>query len=331
MTEQDWPVVRYRGARDNQGKPARWDWATLRRALCQGRTHGQDKVSTPAWSPVEMVEGKTRRAAANVAAVSMLVLDCDAGDPLDVLESLGDEYIRIGHTSWSHTPDHPKARLVFPFERPCPVVHWERVWGAAARWAASQGVTVDPAAKDPSRLYFGAYVPRIEGAEPGGNEHLEWFECWCYSGSPDGSPVGLMPARERGYLSWARLASAYPEPEPEPQVYAAHTGALADTADERERRRRTLAAGIIRHRCGQIQAHGKGGRNVRLYAAARTAGSLAAGGWLDLSAAAGDLEAAGLASGLGAKEVARAIRNGLAHGDADGPYDIDSNLTEAAT
>lgn len=329
MTEE-WPVVRYRGARDNQGKPARWDWATLRRALCQGRTHGKEKVQTPAWSPVEMVEGQTRRAAANVAAVSMLVLDCDAGDPLDVLEALGDEYIRIGHTSWSHTPDHPKARLVFPFARPCPAKHWGRVWGAAARWTASQGVTVDPAAKDPSRLYFGAYVPHVE-TEPGGNEHLEWFEWWCYGRlGTDGVP-GQMPARERDYLSWARLASAYPEPEPEPQVYTAHTGALADTVDERERRRRALASGIIRHRCGQIQAHGEGGRNVRLYAAARTAGSLASGGWIDLAAAAGDLEAAGLASGLTAKEVARAIRNGLAHGDADGPYDIDTHLTERTT
>ena len=327
----DWPVVLYRGARDNRPKPRRWSMADLRRWLCCPRPWPGAKLDVHAWSPVAMVEGAPR-AARNVRSVSMLVLDCDAGDDLRTLERLGDEYIRIGHTSWSHTPAHPKARLVFPFASPCPVEMWPRVWGAAARWAAAHGVTVDAAAKDPSRLYFMFYGP-MGGPEyvPGGCVWLEEASAWMYGdASPDAPPVaGALPHRRRSWLSWARLAMQYPEPEPEPQVYAAAaTGALEPTEDEQEERRRRFARGIIRHRCAQIQAHGEGGRNVRVFAAARMAGSLAAGGWLVLAEAAADIEGAGLASGLSARETARAIRNGIAQGTADGPFEIDSQMTE---
>lgn len=307
------PVVTYNGARDRVPQAARWDAADMIARLVWPRMWKGAKRDLPAWSPVVMRPGATR-GIAGVVSVSALVLDCDAGDPLDRLEALGADFVRYGHTSWSHTPEHPKARLVFPFATPCPVDKWPRVWGAAARWAAAHGVTVDQSAKDPSRLYFLPYVPYDPTAEPGGNVQLEQFESWRHV---DGLPR----------LSWARLAMDYPEPRRIPVYTRASTGKMEPTADEKEQARRRYAAGAIRHRCRQIEAHGEGGRNVRVYAAARLAARLAAGGWVAVGEAAAQIEAAGLASGLGPKETARAVRNGLTHGAEEGPWDIDAHIT----
>jgi len=86
---------------------------------------------------------------------------------------------------------------------------------------------------------------------------------------------------------------------------------------------------MIARRCSLIVTHGKGGRNVRVFAAGRLAGSLAAGGWVHLSDAVAEIEQAALAAGLDLKETRRALRNGLAAGASDGVYDIDQHLQEA--
>jgi len=322
-----WPVVRYDGAHDRIPKPRMWTPETLIERLCRPVVWHRRKLDAPCWAPSVMVGPDATRAAANVSAVSMLVLDCDAGDPLRDLEALGDGYVRVGHTSWSHTPLHPKARLVFPFQRPCPVRHWGRVWGAAARWAAEHGVSVDPAAKDASRLYFGPYVPPTGPAGVQGVP-VDWFRAWAYG--PDDPPnPGMLPPRPRELLNWARLASAYPEPEPEPFVVPVVQSRPPPSADVMERKRRAFARGMIARRCSLIVTHGKGGRNVRVFAAGRLAGSLAAGGWVHLSDAVAEIEQAALAAGLDLKETRRALRNGLAAGASDGVYDIDQHLQEA--
>lgn len=335
MSAQTWPVVRYNGAHDNDPKLQAWTLTDAARWLCTPILWTRRKVDAPAWSPVSMRPGATR-SAAGVASVSMLVLDCDAGESLDVLEALGDEYVRLAHTSWSHRPDHPKARLVFPFQRPCPAKHWERVWGAAARWAAAHGVRVDAATKDPSRLYFG---PALPDDGPHGdaacNPRLEWWEWWAYG--LDSCPRGMMPDRPRSLLSWARLAAAYPEPEPEPldvDVIPASAGHLGDTEDARERRRRRFARGMLEHRCTAMVAAGEGGkgggtgRNSRTFALARLVARLAAAGAMSEGEGVSTVEQAAQTAGLKQKEYTRAIRNGLAAGRADGPEDIDQYLTE---
>lgn len=309
--DQTWPVAIYRGARDNRPTTRRLRWDHFVRALGAPRPWDGAKIDAPAWSPVEMVEGTERRLAANVAAVSMLVLDCDNGDPLAVLRGLGDDLVRIGHTSWSHTMDYPKVRLVFPFDpsTPCPVEHWPRVWGAAARWASAQDVTVDPAAKDPSRLYFGSYRPRTERAQA---DARAWR---------DG------PGPGRGFLSWAALVSTFPEPEPDLPVYASTSGSIHDSEDRHARRRRAFGHGLVRYRADQLAATGKGGRNSRLFGAARLVRQLDAAGAVDAQVALAELDAAGRASGLDANETHRTIRSGFAAGAGDPPFPIDKEMT----
>ena len=330
MNEIQWSVVFYDGAKDNLPKAAQVSPAELEMRICWPRIWNRSKIDVPAWSPVQMVEGG-KRAASNVVAISMLVLDCDAGEPIDVLEALGDEYIRMGHTSWSHRPEHPKARLIFPFANPCPVEHWPRVWSAAAKWAAANGVTVDAAAKDPSRLYFLPYVPWQAG-QPAGNVYFEQFESWSYT---DGEgQIGGRPGIPRRYLSWAHLASEYPDDPPRQEVRIITAGKAGETPDSHAQRRRTFALAMLRHRCRAMVAAGEGGkgaqtgRNSRTFALARLVARLTLAGCIDEAEGISAVEDAAATAGLSRKEYSRAIRNGLAAGVADGPEDIDRMLTE---
>lgn len=317
-----WRVVLYRGARDNQPKVRTWDAATLCRALVRFKVWTGEKVDAPAWSPIELREGASRRAKSNVASVTMLVLDCDAGDPVPTLEGLGDEFIRLGHTSWSHSTAKPKARLVFPFhpDKPCPVEEWEGVWAAAARWAAAGGVTVDAATKDPSRLYFGPYIPPDVVSK-------EEAESWVYG--PEGA-AGQLPDRPRRYLSWAWLVTEYPPDEDEEALdfYTPDptTGRKTDSNEGHDRRRRAFGMGLVRSRADRLARSGKGGRNSSLYGAARLVAQLETAGAVHVGDALAALEAGARASGLSGQEIKRTMASGYSAGRNDPEYPVDREM-----
>jgi hypothetical protein len=134
---------------DNVPKPHTSSLAGLVRALTTfpvSRT--SNKLALPAWSPAKFVDGSVRCAAA-VETVCCLVLDFDAGDP-DVALAAWAGTMAVLHSTWSHTPECPRFRLVVPLARPVPVDRWAAAW----RWAAARSPGADPACKDPSRLYF---------------------------------------------------------------------------------------------------------------------------------------------------------------------------------
>lgn len=127
----------------------RWRSAIPRRA----------KACLPAWSPAIIRPGATR-AGGNVEALSAIVLDYDGGD-YTVAEALSPwaGWEAFAHTSWSHTPEHPKFRLVLPLVQVLPVALWKRAWA----WAWEQsGKLIDPVCKDPSRIYFLPATPSKE-------------------------------------------------------------------------------------------------------------------------------------------------------------------------
>lgn len=109
----------------------------------------EDKTGLPAWSPATYERGKPR-AVSSVLAVSALVLDYDGGATLEHARASWEPWPHVGHTSWSHSDDKPKCRIVVPFERPIPATGWARVWA----WAKARAPEIDDACKDPSRLYF---------------------------------------------------------------------------------------------------------------------------------------------------------------------------------
>jgi len=326
-----WHVATYNGARDNRPKPAEWDAETLVRTLCTLNIWTGEKVQAPAWSPIQLHDGQQTRAKAAVRAVTMLVLDCDAGDSLDTLEALGDEFCRVAHTSWSHHADRPKARLVFPFAAPCPAEHWPRVWAAAAAWAAAGGVTVDPAAKDCSRLYFGSYVPDDITAR-------EHWEAWAY-GPEEEERAGRLPVRPRKLMSWAWLLAKW-EPEEEEVSFRPPPLAGVGTAKPRPEgydeklsaRRRAFADACIESRIVALNGMGKGsGRNRALYSAGRLVRGLERSGDLDaIEAALHSLATAALGEDMTIKEARRAIMNGYrrGYGEGDQPFPMEEKVND---
>jgi hypothetical protein len=147
------PVTIFEDRLDNQPRPYRVSWLALAQRLCT-----YDERSSKdgrAWSPVSYRPGTTR-GKANVDQVYMLVLDVDhTALPLDLLEGL--EY--VAHTTYSHTPDDPRWRVVLPLAEPIDGSDWPMFW---LRANAHFGGCVDPATKDSSRIFY------LPSCQPGG-------------------------------------------------------------------------------------------------------------------------------------------------------------------
>jgi hypothetical protein len=122
------------------------------------------KTNLRAFSCVTYEDGATR-GNAGVISLSALVLDFDDGDHWhDVLPAFRG-HPRAYYTSWSHSDDHPKWRLVVPLARDVPAAMWPRVW----KWAQDRVEgKADAQCKDPARLAFAPAVrssnwPRAAG------------------------------------------------------------------------------------------------------------------------------------------------------------------------
>ena len=301
-----WTIAALTGCRDNEPLPGEVEFGQLAGLLSQPIAHRGAKESIPAWMPTVLrpdERGKYRRAKASVIAVSCLVLDLDQGEPLDRAAALAEGYTAMMHTSWSHTPEHPKARLVFPFHEPAPAARWEQVWDAAARWAKKSGLTLDPATKDSSRLYF---LP----AYPAGDEaRRRTFRSWVRYGEED------------QLLSWRRLLLDHPapvearkHPPVAPSAYRVLPGQDATAG------RRRFAAAVVDTRSRELASMGEGGRNQAAFRAGAVAAQLAEAGVLDLGAARAALVAAAISAGLSAREADDAVDNGIKRGKSDGPF-----------
>jgi len=238
------------------------------------------------------------RKAKHVKAVTCMVLDLDEGFDRAKADALCRQWVHFGHTSWRHTPDAPKARLVFPLSQPVPVAEWGEVWAAGARWAAHHGLTTDPACKDPCRAYF---LP----VRPPGRE--AFFEAWCGSG-------------QEGCLEASWLLKHYPAPAPSPAALRPPVAlpvrpwcpaASASPEDVAERRARAYLEKVIEG----LSTTGKGGRNKAAFIAGSRLGarsSVLPPGDVDHYHHA--IVAAAVASGLSDTEARTAVANGIEAG-----------------
>ena len=306
------PVLLVDGARNAHGRVEWWTMPELVEALTTVRSVGE-KLNAPGWLPVEMVEGSTHRLARNVAHVWALVcdIDTDLGDFGALVQSVrGVGYAAIIHTTWSHTPQHPKARVVFPFEWAASAAEWSEVWASGAAWARTWGATVDQSCKDPSRLYF---LPAVDAADY--ERRSEWFRCEIIDEAP--------------CLSWRWLVAHHLPPAPKvipPAPALTGAGQSYDDLDREQRRRRAFAAAVVRRRADLVvqAAPGKGGRgrNVYCYTGGRAVGQLVAAGVLDEAEGYHALVGAAVSAGLRQSEADRAIRNGIHRGKQEGAWDF---------
>lgn len=142
----------------------RMETASLNQFLAMFEKHAvlADKASGKPWSPTIYREGASRRNA-DVEAMTALVIDVDDGTPFSSLETRLKPFRYVMHTSYSHTPGHPKYRVVLPLAAPIAVTEWPSAWRRLSLFVDGHA---DPATKDPARLYF------LPGMPPGAAEYF---------------------------------------------------------------------------------------------------------------------------------------------------------------
>lgn len=206
-----WSVSLYRGAMDAEPALSRMGWVSLVRLFTDFRPfpEDRDKRKLPAWSPATLRPG-TRRGNDNVDEVSCIVLDYDDGTPVDDAVAPWTEWAFIVHTSWSHTAELAKFRLVVPLARPVPAKAWRWVWSWAASRAAGK---IDGACKDASRLYFlparRGEGPTMSRVQEGAFCDPEWWaqspESWAAAGRSTEALAARIRLVERpSTVSWGK-------------------------------------------------------------------------------------------------------------------------------
>ena len=127
-----------------------WDALVARLLALPPAVPGVGKAQQPCWSPVALcAEGGGR--AADVLAVTALVIDLDGAMLLDEALDRTEGWERLAHTTWSHHPERPRCRLVLPLARPVPAAAWRAVW---LRAVEALDLPADPACKNANRRYL---------------------------------------------------------------------------------------------------------------------------------------------------------------------------------
>lgn len=282
-------------------------WETLRDGFAWPHRVEGEKLSAPAWLPISLRDGAPLvRKDEHVLGVSALVFDLDDGaewyPAVRAVRGLG--YASAMHTTWSHTPDRCKARVVFPLVEDCPREEWPEVWLCAEQWARTWGATIDKACKNPSRLYF---LPSLPAA--GWEDQILNFR----AESTDG------PLLHWRWLQAHHQPPKVPAPPRPPPRAPAWVGRSSQEIDREQVRRRRFALGVLRHRCRGLV---EGSRNRKCYTIGRAVAQLAQTGAITEGEGIALVLDAALAAGLSTTEAETAIHNGINTGRSDPPWDF---------
>ncbi len=113
------------------------------------------------WSPALYREGAVERGTAGVSHVSCLVLDYDAGARIPEATAPFASYFHLVHTTWSHSPAHPKFRVILPLAAAVPADKWEELW----KWAHREsGGEIDVAMSGAAATYALPATPYRDAA-----------------------------------------------------------------------------------------------------------------------------------------------------------------------
>ena len=279
--DREFGVSYFKTLQDNLPRQEHVTWARTARALTRHMAI-HDKEGAPLWSPAVYPAGAIR-AKANVQAVSLLVFDIDDGLPVQEMRQMLGELRYVISSSYSHSPRHPKYRVVIDLVEPIPAADYNDVWRRANRQLA--GNHVDPATKDPSRMFFfpshGPSVAEVVAV-------VNW-----------GEP-----------LDWRQLE---PLPPPPPMPVRARR-----SEDNLLRRR---ASALLSKWTTELASTVQGARHETLVRKAYAVGGLVAAGLVDEQDAREGFLAASQANGLWADDgdrlVERAVDDGLREGQGE--------------
>lgn len=112
------------------------------------------KRRIPCWSPT-IYAPNSKRSNDNVNQLTALVYDFDETSltPKAVHDALKGKLAHVVHTSWSHTDDAPRFRLVIFLEEALSPARFTRAWASCLAWLGYTA-EADRKCKDASRLYL---------------------------------------------------------------------------------------------------------------------------------------------------------------------------------
>ena len=116
----------------------------------------------PGYVPAKLRNLDLGKKDANVESVYALVIDQDdcAADGVDaILTKLS--YYGLAHTTYNHTPEAPRFRIIIAFTRPVTVEEFDRLWAWANELTGS-----DTSGRNEAHFY---YLPRVPDAVAQGN------------------------------------------------------------------------------------------------------------------------------------------------------------------
>lgn len=159
-----------------------------------------DKKELDLWAPASM-SGKDKLLA-SLEAVHLLVYDLDEGQSLDHVEAFRDLEF-AAHTSLSHSPAHPKWRLILPLRRPIKRDDWPMAWKAGAElWRQRTGSEIDKACKNANRFYFRSGAHRKRRIADGlHNRSDQWLDLTFEQPRPQRKKLTAFTAQEKRRLS----------------------------------------------------------------------------------------------------------------------------------
>jgi hypothetical protein len=117
------------------------------------------KEDAALWSPVTYrpgglrIKGQTEN---NIEWVHAVVLDYDskhAPVTVEQAQEVWGGFEHVVYTTFQHTPEKPRFRLVMPLSRPVSTSEFRRIWAWVHARAVESGVPFDPLS-DPGRIYF---------------------------------------------------------------------------------------------------------------------------------------------------------------------------------
>lgn len=133
-----------------------------------------------AFAPHKLLPEGSRRND-QVECITMAVLDCDNGLPFEHRRDQLQGLCYAAYSSFSHTSEHPKYRLVLPLLTPVASADWPACFAGLSE----QFPGIDPACKDAARLF---YLPSC----PQEREQDKWAVC------EDGAALDPQPLIARG-------------------------------------------------------------------------------------------------------------------------------------
>lgn len=107
--------------------------------------------------PVRLKDPSLGRKTENIDMVTMIVLDIDCGMSLEEAQKIMAGTESVIHTTFSHTPEHPKLRVIIPLKRPVTTLHAKAIFLQMQERFSGR---LDSACFDVARMFYLPCYPK---------------------------------------------------------------------------------------------------------------------------------------------------------------------------